>query len=142
MVVDGIGVEVEHRGADRAPNRTDEAGRERREQEQGNTYTPMTDCFFGASLLMMAVGRREAGEGRLRKMEMRRKGVDGVVKWKMRREEEEEILREVNPSTKRRRKSFCCWEARWGLAQLGDCRVFPKHLRVTRFSGSDNGDVL
>ena len=24
--------------------------------QKGNTYMPMTDCFFGGSLLMMAVG--------------------------------------------------------------------------------------
>jgi hypothetical protein len=80
MVVDGIGVEVEHRGADRAPNRTDEAGRERREQEQGNTYTPMTDCFFGGSLLMVTAGDRERIKGTERRLAMGEE-----LKWKTRK---------------------------------------------------------
>ncbi len=51
-----------------------ESGRDHKQMEVGsgdNTYTPMTDCFFGGSLLMFATSDQAIkglrGDGRMKK---------------------------------------------------------------------------
>ena len=65
---------IEIRGGIRSRSQADggEAG--------DNTYTPMTDCFFGGSLLMFATGdqaiKRLRGDGRMKTTKRRWMGVE------------------------------------------------------------------
>jgi hypothetical protein len=53
---------------------------DRRRGRKRDTYTPMTDCFFGGSLLMVTAGDRERIKGTERRLAMGEE-----LKWKTRK---------------------------------------------------------